>query len=622
MPPATTPKERYRDGVSGADVLVGEMLAWSDEEVVGDPAVVREVVRSLASTQPRRVLLAGPRAMRVVDALPDRTRVEFLLRSLPDTRHAADVAGLHDGVRLHAGGADAFTPERPFDLVVALGGPGRLLGPDSRGMTHAELLERLASWVADGGTLVTDVANGLGLDTVAEAAPVVPDDRDDLWYVGAAGFDRRPPYRHELEAALDGAGLRVATTYAALPDRDHSSLLVDLSGASRDADPATREQVRAHACRAMARASRTTPMLREPRALTEGVVEAGLLADLAPAWLLVARKGEGEHPALPRLVDADPQGDRWSHVVTVDADGTTRTAWADGHPDDVTREGILSRDLSTRRGSGRLLDLVLREAAAQRNHGRLREVLNAYAAWLSDEQSWQQEGVARRPFAVPSNVVVSPDGSFALFDRSWQRTGPLHADRVLFRGLRDWSRSLLASAAAHPWRSDSTPDSLTTTLAAMTGRVATHADLVAVAEIEARITALREDRAADYEEILADDLESGQFARDLPAASATGFRELLLRDRVQNRRMRERDGQVAWLEGTLRLRDRYVRELEQVIERYEETLTYKTVQVIRAPRRIATEKAVGAAKSTVKDALPPDFVNRARRAARRVLKEK
>ncbi len=72
--------------------------------------------------------------------------------------------------------------------------------------------------------------------------------------------------------------------------------------------------------------------------------------------------------------------------------------------------------------------------------------------------------------------------------------------------------------------------------------------------------------------------------------------------------------------GHLRHRDRYIRDLERIIERYEETLTWKTVQAIRAPRRIATEKAVSTAKATANEVLPPDFMSKARRLARRAVK--
>ncbi|MEO7447201.1 MAG: hypothetical protein ABI336_02910, partial [Humibacillus sp.] len=65
---------------------------------------------------------------------------------------------------------------------------------------------------------------------------------------------------------------------------------------------------------------------------------------------------------------------------------------------------------------------------------------------------------------------------------------------------------------------------------------------------------------------------------------------------------------------------RYIRQLERTIERFEETLTYRAVEAIRAPRRIATDKAVSAAKTTARDALPPGALDKARRLATRVLK--
>ncbi len=49
-------------------------------------------------------------------------------------------------------------------------------------------------------------------------------------------------------------------------------------------------------------------------------------------------------------------------------------------------------------------------------------------------------------------------------------------------------------------------------------------------------------------------------------------------------------------------------------------MTYRAVEALRAPRRIATEKAVAAAKATAQDALPPGALSKARQLAARVLK--
>jgi hypothetical protein len=141
-----------------------------------------------------------------------------------------------------------------------------------------------------------------------------------------------------------------------------------------------------------------------------------------------------------------------------------------------------------------------------------------------------------------------------------------------------------------------------------------------VAAVEAEIAATIAGRPDDLEMLLARNLEQGQFARDLPAPDEIGFRELLTHHRVISRALREKAGQVEWLEGTLRHRDRYIRRLEKVLERYEETLTYRAVEALRAPRRIAAEKAIAVAKSTAQDTLPPGALSKVRQLAARALK--
>ena len=112
----------------------------------------------------------------------------------------------------------------------------------------------------------------------------------------------------------------------------------------------------------------------------------------------------------------------------------------------------------------------------------------------------------------------------------------------------------------------------------MTGLTVTPAMIARVARIEAEVASTVAGRPEDIDELLSRNIEQGEFARDLPAPDEIGFRELLTHHRVVSRELREKQGQVTWLEGTLRHRDRYIRRLEKVIERYEETLTYRAVE--------------------------------------------
>lgn len=607
-----------RDAISGARVLVGDMLMWSDLDSLEVPLAAREVVRAaIAAKRPRRVLLAGPRAGLLVDAVPTEVPVDIVVRSLPDARVLGDRAGLHRAAELYCGGFDAFHPGHTYDLVIALGGPQRLLGPDSQGLTEAELMERLAGHLDDGGRLVVDLANELGFSDLVSAVPDETLASDAGWHVGARGFSRRHLFARERAGVLDAAGLRAETTFASLPSVDHHRLLVSVDAMS---DGALRDQVGVLAGRAMDEHFTNTPMLREPRNVLQDVVDAGMLDELTPAWLVVATKGEaqGTAPVLPAMVVAEPDVSRWTTVSVVAADGSRTMSWAGDRADTEMSEGTVSRALVPPAG-GRSFELELRQACATRRHGAIRTRVKLYAAWLADASAWTGETAGRRYFATPANTLVVDD-ELRLADASWRRTGTVSADDALVRGLRDFARRLLSSGSAHPWRVTVTPDELTITLAAMAGLTVTSAMIARVAHLEAEVEATVAGRPEDLDELLTRNLEQGEFARDLPAPDEIGFRELLTHHRVISRELREKQGQVKWLEGTLRHRDRYIRKLERVIERYEETLTYRAVEAIRAPRRIATEKAISAAKSTAQDALPPGALSKARQLATRVLK--
>lgn len=609
-----------RDAISGARILVGDMLMWSDLDSLDVPLAAREVVRTaITAKQPRRVLLAGPRAGLLVDAVPTDVPVDVLVRALPDARLLGDRAGLHKSADLYCGGLDVFEPGHTYDLVVALGGPERLLGPDSEGLTESQVVGRLAALLDDGGRLVVDLANELGFTDLVAAVPDETLESDAGWHIGAQGFATRHLFARERAGLLEAEGLQLEATFAAMPSVDAHRVLVH-DGALGDG--ALRDQVGFHAGKAMDEHFATTPMLREPRNVVERVVEAGMLDELAPGWVVVATKGadsDQDATGYPALVVAEADADsRWSTVAVIAADGSQTVAWADSRTDAETSEGTVSRGLAPL-APGRSFELDLRRACATRRHAAIRSRVRQYAAYLSDGKIWTTQTAEQRFFATPANTLVDGD-RLRLADPSWRRTGVVSGDDALVRGLRDFARRLLASGSAHPWRVTVTPDELTITLASMAGLTVTEAMITRVARIEAEVASTVDGRPEDQPELLERNLEQGRFARDLPAPDEIGFRELLTHHRVISRELREKQGQVKWLEGTLRHRDRYIRTLERVIERYEDTLTYRAVEAMRAPRRIATEKAVAVAKSTAQDALPPGALSKARQLAKRVLK--
>lgn len=611
--------ERVHDEVSGALMINGHMITTADLDTLTAPLAIAAALQPLLADPVQRVLLAGPRAALLVSSVPVAQRVDVLVRGLHDARRIGEMAELREGVRLYCGTADAFQPDDSYDLVIALGGPERLLGPDSRGLGVAELIGRLTGFVREGGHLVVDVANELGLDDLVSGRPDPSLSSDEGWHVGAQGFDSRHLYANERAGVLERNELVPVVSFSALPSLDASRVLLrpealdtaDLRGRAANSSGFALDSLLANG-----------PVLRDPRPTMAQVVEAGLLDDLAPAWLLVGQRGGRTATTtahrFPILVEAETES-RWQVFDIIDEAGAERRSWADGAVDDERSEGTLVRLLRAETSRGRSLEVAMRDACAQRNHAAVRREVSRYATWLRQDSEWDGR-TASRVFATPSNVLVDESGDLCLIDASWRLTSSVSADEALVCGLRSFAVRLLASAAVHPWRTAATPDELTVTLAAMVGLTVTRSTIARVAHIEGEIEAMRQGVPDQVDELTQDNLDRGRFGRNLPVRDGVGFRELLVRDRSQASALREKEAQVAWLEGTLRHRDHYIRRLERFIENYEQTLTYRTVAAIRSPRRAATAKAVSVAKSTVNDALPPETMSRARRFAAKVLK--
>ena len=566
----STPSARLgeiREPATGTRVLRGDMIAWSDDDPPAE-AVYEVVARLLEARSPRRVLLAGPRAVGVVPVLPEETRVDIIVRGMPDAGDATVATGLHGRARVFCGGIDALDTGDTYDLVVALGGPRRLLGPDSIGLDSAGLVRRLADRLADGGLLVTDVENQAGVHDLVATVPALDPDDDDSWHVGGPGFGDRHLYRHELDRVLGVAGLHVHDVFAAYPDPTSYCVLLDPRSFG---DPSTRGAASWYVREAITTHFSNRPSLREPREVAALVVEAELVDQVAPAWLTVCEKtAEGRSQdthQLPVVLAVERSEEpRWARLATVAADGEIRQRWLVGSDPEVT-EDKLRRDLSTPViPTGILLEDALRRACAARSHRELRRLVNAYHDWLTDVALWTRELAERRVFATPANVAVDAELSFALVDSSWRRAGVVSGERSFIHGLREFSMRLLASASPHPWRSSITPDELTTTLAAMAGIVVQTSDFRGVARVISEIRAIRDSRQDELPALIEADLEAGHWARNLPSATDAGFRELVMIDRRRARTQREQEGQVGWLEGTLRHRDRYIRELERIID--------------------------------------------------------
>jgi hypothetical protein len=603
------------------------MLGWSDLAGGGSAGAASHVLDAVLRQTPsaRRVLLLGPHASRLLDGLPADTSVDVLVRGLGDARQLAATSGLRAGVTVHCGSLDRLPDDGRYDVVVALDGPDALLSPDSPGMGHVAVLQRLATWLTPEGTLLAAVANELGFDTQFRLRVRDAHDADDQWHRGAAGFDQRALYHRELEGALGSAGLSPVSVYAGFPAADALSLLV---GREAVDDPAVSSAAASMVARIEQSHFSRRPSLVDPYAMVLRLFDSGLTFDFAPLWLVIARPDGGGRAAqapqpLPALVAAEETGRPvWRAVTTVErrANRWTQRVRPVGGVAEM-RERRLLRDyaqLDDVAPYGATLEALLRQACASGNISRVRELVQRYAAWVRDARSWPGDAAGSRLFAVPSNVVLTADGPVCV-DRTWRWAADLDDDVVLVRGLRDFARRLLRSGAEHPWNPDISPDALTQTLTTMVG-IEWEARLVdVVAEVEAEIDVVVNGGDATYEGLsYARNLEGGSSQFSDSAGPTRGYREALASSGRMAQALHERDGQVQWLEATLRARDARVGDLDRTLDAVRGSVSFRLGRFLTWPVRWPVSVVAGASRRLALSMLPPGAPGKARKLLKRL----
>jgi hypothetical protein len=617
--------EYQPDPVSGARLVGGEMLQWSDLDSGVSPGVSRELLRRLFPSVPSRgrVLTVGPRASRCFEDAPAGTEFDVLVRALPDARHMSTVAQLRGGITVYCGSLDRFDPPVTYDLVVALDSPAALCSPDSEGLGHRDIMQRFAKWLTPNGQLVLILENDLGFENLFRLR-ARDDNTDAAWYRGARGFDHRPLYYREVDDVLASAGLSRTAMYAAFPAIDEVGLLV-----SREC---VEEQPLAETAAALAARIEAThfsdrPALVDPSDLASRLFESHQVLPLASAWVLLGRLTSAE-PApdpteLPALLAAEDVGrPQWQALRSVErVDGRWQQRLAPVVPAMESREGRLVRDfrlLSAVLIPGMTLEAALRKAATAHDVSQIRELVVRYASWLRGEPAGAgpaDDGDGDpRFFAVPSNLVLA-EGTIAVLDPTWRLSQRLPDDIVLIRGLRDFARRLLRSGSEHPWAPDINPDRLTQTLAAMAAVDVTTRAIDTVARTEAEVDLALEGGDAVSESVAyARNLDVGRSQFVSQSGPARAYREALTLSGRLAQALDDRESQVEWLQLTVRARDRQVGDLERQQSSLRGSASFKIGRFFTWPAR----GLVSLVRRMMLSAIPPGYIRRAMNLARRL----
>lgn len=391
-------------------MIAGEMLNWSDlKSSDGNPALSGSapaaVIEAALGEGTGSVLVAGPHSLELLELITERaTSVDVLVRSAPDAEQIAEALD----VRVFCGSLDHFGPEhgeRAYDVVVALDGLHRLVGPDTLVLAWVDALAALRARVAPTGKLLLAAENRFGLERLIQPDPTTTVPRDEAWPRDLAGDVTPPPGLKAVTAALAAAGLAVTQTYAVYPS-------------PMDADIALTEVTGPLAAAAVARsvaARFAGPTLTDPYRTTSDAFASGLGLELAPAWYFVTGAA-----ALPPVL---PRG-------------------------------------AVPAGNGVLLEEALFAALRIDDHAALRRMVRAYVTWLLAAAP----DVAA--VASPDNVIA--DGtSYRVFGDGVVAAGK--GDGLVVNHLARFVRRSLEAGSRQPWTAGSTPRDVTARLASIAG---------------------------------------------------------------------------------------------------------------------------------------------------------
>lgn len=551
-----------------------------------------------------RVLLAGPHDPALLDRLA-HAEVTCLLRSYPDGVALADRAA-----RVVVGGPAGLPDDGPYDVVVAAAGLDAVESVEGTRLGWTGVLQRLVAALRPGGDLLLRLDNPLGVHRLVDAAPWYAAREDSAWTVGGVLDAGHPANLDRLRDRLADAGLHAGACFAAYPRPDATTALLDAATLARRTDSGLFDAVLHGACTG---GFAGREVLRDPARLAVDALHAGRATDLAPGWLVLARRatgpdrpGDGDRPDLPvALVQTGPPG--VGVVEVVDAPGGWR--WRAERSGDrggpaapyATREAAY-RDPAELTGpvpDGRLLRTLLLDGCLRRDLAGLRRLLRGYAAWIAGQAGADGRLAGAVALAGVDDVVVADD-RYAVLDPSWRAAEPLPGQVVLARALWRFAAELLTGGYAHPWTSTLDVAGLTIVLGGLAGHDLSRATVDAAVETEAAVTAALRGLDSDRRVALAGELRAVEPTDPPPGPhSYQQLREAWLRQREELTRL---GALLKWTEELLTSRERALRRADATIHLLSGSLSYRVGRLAITPARLA-KRGARAAKRRARAAL-------------------
>ena len=413
-------------------LIGGEMLLWSDLDGIRGPAPVGgTALPRLLSAVTGRTLVVGPHEPSLVDAIPTGD-VTVLVRGLADAEALSARYAQRPGRSVWCGSLEKLAATPAYDTVVALDGFGRVFSAETVDLSWQDTLNLLLAVLRPQGRLLLGMENLAGLHRLV-MLPREPGDGE--WTTADEYDDTRPAGASQLRHRLERAGLDVIGHYAAFPAPGTPTALF---GGDILTDPRVGGFLAATVGSA---GSPAGPVLADAGRLASRVARHGLAAELAPGWVVVARRpSDGPAEPTPEAVVA---GGAEVHEVHRDAAGR----WI--------RRAVDTGEAETLPLGPTLEDRLL-SASLRHDLPTLRGLL----------MSWQAGPAA----GVPADRIVAGDGE------RWHALAPAQEPAA---ALRRFAATVIEGGLSYLWPAPADEIELTSLIAAMAGRQFDAAQLAA-----------------------------------------------------------------------------------------------------------------------------------------------
>ncbi|HEY2792907.1 MAG TPA: hypothetical protein VGJ28_11145, partial [Micromonosporaceae bacterium] len=307
------------------------------------------------------------------------------------------------------------------------------------------------------------------------------------------------------------------------------------------------------------------PVLTDPRPLVSRALRIGTDEWLAPAWLTIARMGDGRGAtsARPVAIVGDDASGTVTRISAVDGRAQTDLVVAPTEPPEVAGlrwVGQASRELMV----GGVFEDRLQRLCARNDLAGFRYELTRFTRWL---EASVQDGLVFGPMAFATPDEVLDDGTrFQQAAANWEPIEPPTIEVVVAHSLWKFAVRLVTGTLPHPWDVSSNADDLTVTFMAIIGRTVDSATLHSAKALQvAYDTAVDGLNDIESDELL---LSYGNVMSGSIRVGIVGYRELVEAQQRQRLHIEHLLAMREWTEKIIGSRDRTLSKMDLQLQLY------------------------------------------------------